>query len=117
MEEKKTKFFEILKRENSQIKDERADRIAQSTKEAHIKLILDKKAKVDTLRNKMENMLDLSASPDVTVDNKLSDFDPQAFVYEYQDNAEKLQVAQLKYEVAIKVGEDLFNLDIPTLLK
>lgn len=115
MENKESKFMTILKRDNATIKDERAVRIAQSTKEAQIKLILDKKAEVVKIESELEGMLDLSTSPDTTTDVALREFDHESFVINYQTLQEKLEVKKLKLEAALKTGRELFNIDIDKL--
>lgn len=95
------KFADLLKRSNSKIREDRADRIADSVSDAQEKLIMDIKSNIRNKQNKLDNMLDLSADNRSTTMNVISDsFDPDDFVREINKLKTEIQLEEVKLKIA-----------------
>lgn len=115
MEKKTNAFVDILKRDNEKIKADRAVRIGQSVKEAHISMLMDMRSKVRQLEDRLSAMTDLSSSNDSTDANIVKEIDSTLFVKQYQEIKEKISIEKMKYDIAVKTGEELFGIDIQSL--
>lgn len=111
-EVKKNKMTEILMRDNSQIRTDRAERISIDLKEAHVSLILVKRAELRKLEAQKAAMTDLSASNSTFEDNAIKDIDANQFVTSYQALCEKITNKTLLYNIAITTGKDLYDIDV-----
>lgn len=105
----------ILKRDNTAIQEERANRIGVELKEAQLSLILQKRTEIRQLENRLAAMTDLSASNNSMDVNSIKDINAAKFVSEYQDLQEKLANKRLLYGIAVKTGEELYGLNIDSL--
>jgi|18_taG_2_1085343.scaffolds.fasta_scaffold44853_2 translation initiation factor 2B subunit (eIF-2B alpha/beta/delta family) len=72
----------ILSRSNKAIKADRAARISGSIEDSYTTKRIELKNKLRKIENRLDEMLDLSASANTTVDNAIRDFDADAFVKE-----------------------------------
>ena len=72
-------FFESLKRNNKQIRDDRAQAIAEDTEMAYKRQVEDLAIKIKRLSRQREGMLDLSPTDAMSL-KLANDFDAQEFV-------------------------------------
>ena len=98
-EVKGTTFREFLKRSNSQIKDDRADRIGKSVTMSYEALVNKKKKELFEIEDQLELMTDISAGNSSTSLNTVRDFDGDAFV----EKRAKLLAEQTILELKLKV--------------
>lgn len=110
-------FVNILKRSNDTIKDERAQRIGQSLKEAQIQLILELKGQVRAFEDRLSSMSDLSASNSSMDVNRVTDMDFAAFVSRYQTVSIDLELLNRKLAIAVNIGEQLYAIDTSKLFE
>jgi hypothetical protein len=105
-------MVETLKRDNAKIQNDRAERIGVELKEAHFSLLLEKRSEIRQLNNKLAAMTDLSASNNAMDVNAIKDIDAQQFVKDYQRINEQIKNKTLLYEIAVKVGTELYGIDM-----
>jgi len=98
-------FIESLKRNNKQIRDDRATAIAEDTELLFKRTIEDLEMKIKRMERERDNMLDLSPS-DARSLVLASDFDADAFVSKDVDLGVKIRNEKIKLEIA----RDRFNL-------
>ena len=91
---KVTKFMSILSRKENKISDERAARWGKNFTKSSQRLVDDAESKVDSIDEKIENMMDISTSNDLQSANRVGDFNAESY-------AEKLHT--LEYELALAV--------------
>lgn len=102
-EVKKTKMTELLTRDNLQIRTDGAEHISIDLKEAHVSLILVKRAELRKLEAQKAAMTDISA---------IKDIDANEFVTRYQKFCESIANKTLLYNIAVETGKDLYDIDV-----
>lgn len=110
-EEKKTEgaFIASLKRNNKQIRDDRATAIADDAQIMYRRSVEDLEVKIKRMRRDRENMLDLS--PENAMSLKLaSDFNAADYVSKDIELGVKIRNAEIQLEIAKKQYEHLFGL-------
>lgn len=96
---KKGAFLESLKRNNKQIRDDRAAAIGEDTQLTYKRMIEDIEINIKRLKRKQENMLDLS--PANAQNLKLAeDFDVDSYTKEDLSIGITIRNEQLKLEIA-----------------
>ena len=101
-------FVGSLKRNNKQIRDDRAAAIARATQVKYSRSIEDIELKIEDYQRDLENMLDLSPS-DATSLKLATDFDAAAFIEKDQQIRIKIRNEKIKLEEAVKGYEYLFG--------
>jgi hypothetical protein len=101
-------FIASLKRNNKQIREDRADAISDDAKRLYKRTIEDEEDRLKKLKREQENMLDLSG------DNALStkpaiDFDPKVYVDVDIALGIKIRECEIKLEIAQKRYAYLFG--------
>ena len=101
-------FIASLKRNNRQIRDDRAESIAESAQLMYRRAVEDMEVELKTLKRDQENMLDMS--PDTAISLKIaSDFNAR----EYVDNDLKMGIRirelEIKLEIAKRQYKHLFG--------
>jgi hypothetical protein len=101
-------FVESLKRNNKQIKDDRAEAIAETAEMRYRRTVEDLDIAIKRMKRERENMLDLSP------DNALSlivasKFDDEKFVNEDIKLGIEIRNAEIKLEIAEVQYEHLFG--------
>lgn len=100
------KFTEVLKRGNKKITEDRAKRLSKSAKREYKRIIDKKEEEIDCIDDKLEKMLDLSASNSNMIDNKTKDLDVKSWVQEMVDLELNREALKLEIEVIEeKVGK------------
>ena len=101
-------FIDSLKRNNKQIREDRATAIAEDTELIYKRQIEDLDLSIKKMKREQENMLDLS--PDHAMSLVLaSDFDSGAYVAKDVDLGVKIRNAEIKLEIAKKRYDFLFG--------
>jgi len=108
----KLTFVELLKRGNSEIKSDRADRIAKGAFRAYTKLVMDLEAKRDNILEAIEASKDLSTSNSVNSINAIRDFDAERWTKRFQDNAVELELCERELVIASGCFNELFGGEI-----
>lgn len=114
-EVKSVPMVEILKRDNTKIQNDRAERIGIELKEAHFSLLLAKRSEIRQLKNKLAAMTDLSASNSSMDVNAIRDIDAIQFVLDYQKMSEQIKNKTLLYEIAVNVGTELYGINMDNI--
>ena len=107
--EKMSKFEEILKRENSSIKDERAKRISKSVANAQKALVMELEQQVMDLEDKLEAMTDLSTDNQSTTLNRIEDFNASNFVKAYHKIKMEIALAKIQLDKAQESLTQIFS--------
>lgn len=110
MEEKRKEgaFIDSLKRNNKEIRNDRAAAIAEDTQLVYKRKVEDIELSIKKMEREQENMLDLS--PDHAMSLILaSDFDSAQYTEKDVDLGVKIRNAQITLEIAKKRYEHLFN--------
>jgi hypothetical protein len=101
-------FLASLKRNNKQIRDDRASAIGEDTQLLYKRQIEDLQVTIKRMERDQENMLDLS--PENSFSLKLaSDFDAAAYVSKDIEIGIKIREANIKLEIAQKRYKYLFG--------
>ena len=101
-------FRDSLKRNNKQIRGDRADAISEDTQMLFKRTIEDLELKAKRMKRDRENMLDVS--PDHALSLKLaSDFNSQEYVAKDIELGVKIRNANIKLEIAQKRYAYLFG--------
>ena len=101
-------FLTSLKRNNKQIRDDRATAIGEDTQLLYKRQIEDLQVTIKRMERDQENMLDLS--PENSFSLKLaSDFDASAYVSKDIELGIKIREANIKLEIAQKRYKYLFG--------
>jgi hypothetical protein len=101
-------FEASLKRNNKQIKGDRAEAIAEDTQMAYKRAVEDLQITIKRLRRKQENMLDLS--PDNSLTLKMAEnFDSDAYVQADTEIGVQIRNETIKLEIATARYEYLFG--------
>jgi len=111
MEEKKLTqgaFISSLKRNNKQIRDDRATAIAEDTQLIYKRQIEDLDLSIKKMKREQENMLDLSPTNAQSL-ILASDFDSNEYVDKDVSLGVKIRNSEIKLEIAKKRYEYLFG--------
>jgi hypothetical protein len=101
-------FISSLKRNNKQIRDDRAAAIGEDAQLIYKREIEDLNVTIKRMLREQENMLDLS--PDNAMSLKLaSDFDSKDYVLKDIELGVKIRNAEIKLEIATKRYKYLFG--------
>ena len=101
-------FIDSLKRNNKQIRTDRATASAEDAQIMYRRLVEDLEVKIKRMRRDRENMLDLS--PDNALSLKLaSDFDSDEYVKKDIELGVNIRNAEIKLEIATKQYKYLFE--------
>lgn len=100
-------FFSSLKRNNKQIRDDRALSIAEDTQLIFKRKIEDYEAGIKKLRRELDIMLDMSPTNAQSL-ILASDFDSAKFVDKYIEVGVKIRNAEIQLEIARKQYAYLF---------
>ena len=101
-------FIDSLKRNNRQIRDDRATAIGETAQIKYRRAVEDIEVNLKQMRRDRENMMDLS--PENALSLKLaSDFDADEFVNKDIELGVKIRNAEIKLEIAKKQYEYLFG--------
>lgn len=92
-------FASSLKRNNSKIRADRAEAIAEDTELIFKRNIEDMQLKIKKMKRELENMLDLSPT-DATSLVLASDFDSNAYVIKDIDLGVKIRNEEIKLDIA-----------------
>lgn len=92
-------FINSLKRNNKQIRDDRAQTIVEDTELMYSRYIEDLKIEIKKMKREQENMLDLSPT---TTDSLIlaSDFDSSAYINKDIELGIKIRNSEIKLEIA-----------------
>ena len=101
-------FIDSLKRNNKQIRDDRATAIAEDTQLVYKRKIEDLQIKIRKMKREQENMLDLSPT-DARSLVLASDFDCNEYVQNDTDLGVKIRNTEIKLEIAMARYEYLFG--------
>jgi hypothetical protein len=101
-------FVSSLKRNNKQIRDDRASAIAEDTQLMYKRQIEDLQVNIRRLKRDQENMLDLSPTSADSL-TLASDFDSANYVNKDVELGVKIRNLEIKYEIAQKRYAYLFG--------
>lgn len=107
-ENKSGAFIGSLKRNNKQIRDDRATSIAEDTQLTYKRQIEDLTMLIKKMKREQENMLDLSPT-DAQSLVLASDFDSKAYAEKDVELGVKIRNAEIKLEIATKRYDYLFG--------
>jgi hypothetical protein len=108
MEEVKGVFVDALKRSNKQIKDARAEAIAEDLEITYKRRIEDLELDLKNAKRQQANMLDLS--PDNTYSLKLAtDFDAKRWTEDHINLGKRIHNVTIELEIAKRQYNMLFN--------
>jgi len=111
VETKQGAFIESLKRNNKQIRNDRATAISEDTELLYKRHIEDLSVSIKRMKRDQENMLDLS--PENATSLKLaSDFDSAEFVAKDIDLGVRIRNDSIKLEIAMEQYEHLFGREV-----
>jgi hypothetical protein len=101
-------FIDSLKRNNKQIREDRATAITEDAQLLYKREIEDLEVQIKRMKREQENMLDLS--PENAMSLKLaSDFDAKAYVNKDIELGVKIRNSEIKLEIASKRYNYLFG--------
>ena len=103
-------FVDSLKRNNKQIRQDRADAISEDTELIYKRTIEDLDLSIKKMRREQENMLDLSPTNAQSL-VLASDFDSSNYVSKDVELGVKIRNAEIKLEIANKRYAYLFGGD------
>lgn len=106
--EMKGTFVASLRRNNKQIRDDRALSIAEDAEMLFKRQVEDITTQIKRLKRDRENMLDLGGTETTKIISP-SDFDPTAFVEKDLDLGLKIRNLEIKLEIAQKRYHELFG--------
>jgi len=101
-------FIGSLKRNNKQIRDDRAKSIAEDTQLVYKRQIEDLEMSIKKMKREQENMLDLSPTDAMSL-VLASDFDSKAYTEKDVELGVKIRNADIKLEIAKKRYNYLFG--------
>lgn len=101
-------FLESLKRNNAKIREDRATAIAEDAEIMFKREIEDLGIAIKRLQREQDNMLDLSPT-DANSLVLASDFDAKNYVNKEIELGVKIRNLEIKYEIAKKRYDHLFN--------
>ena len=106
--EGKGAFISSLKRNNKQIRDDRATAIAEDTQLLYKRQIEDLQVAIKRMEREQENMLDLSPTSSISL-MLASDFDSIAYVAKDVELGVKIRNESIKLDIAQKRYAYLFG--------
>lgn len=107
---KNTKFVNQLKRTNSKIQADRAQRIGKSVSNAQTRLVMDLEEKVNKKQDELDAMMDLSTDNVSTSLNVISpDFNAKEFVEKINSIQVELNLLNIKLSIAQKTQAEWFD--------
>jgi len=106
--EKQGAFFSSLKRNNKQIRDDRATAIAEDTQLVYKREIEDTDLSIKKMKREQENMLDLSPTNAQSL-ILASDFDSNVYTKKDIELGVKIRNAEITLDIARKRYEYLFG--------
>jgi hypothetical protein len=107
-EQKEGAFLASLKRNNKQIRSDRATAIAEDAQIMYRRMVEDLEVRIKRMKRDRENMLDLS--PENAMSLKLaSDFDADSYVQKDIELGVNIRNAEIKLEIARKQYGYLFG--------
>jgi len=101
-------FYASLKRNNKQIRDDRATAISEDTELIYKRAIEDIELKIKKMKREQDNMLDLSPTNAQSL-VLASDFDSSAYVDKELELGVKIRNEQIKLEIAKERYNYLFG--------
>ena len=101
-------FVASLKRNNKQIRDDRADAIAKSARLKYKRTIEDLEFEIDAMKTDRENMLDMSPSNAQSL-IVASDFKADEFVRKDKELSLQIREKEIELEISRKRYEVLFG--------
>ena len=101
-------FFDSLKRNNKQIRDDRATAIAEDTELVYKRSIEDLEIQIRKMKREQENMLDLSPTNAQSL-MLASDFDHNVYVQKDMELGVKIRNTEIKLEIAKARYSHLFG--------
>jgi hypothetical protein len=101
-------FISSLKRNNKQIRDDRATAIGEDTELAYKRSVEDLNLSIKKMKREQENMLDLSPTNAQSL-VLASDFDSNVYVSKDVELGVKIRNAEIKLEIAKKRYSYLFG--------
>ena len=108
LSEMKGSFVTSLRRNNKQIREDRALSIAEDARMLFKREVEDIQTQIKRLKRDRENMLDLGGT-DTTKIISPSDFDPKAFVEKDLKLGVDIRQLEIKLEIAQKRYDELFG--------
>jgi hypothetical protein len=106
--EMKGAFIDSLKRNNKQIRDDRAMAIAEDAQIMYRRLVEDLEVKIKRMKRDRENMLDLS--PDQAMSLRLaSDFNSEEYVTKDIELGVNIRNSEIKMDIAKRQYQHLFG--------
>ena len=102
-------FGATLKRNNKQIRDDRAQAIIEDTEVVYRRRVEDIATKIKRKQRDQEAMLDLSPDNALSLAPNLKNYDPDKFVTEHEAAGLALRDLDIQYEEAKKGYEHLFG--------
>ena len=105
---KKGAFLDSLKRNNRQIRSDRAEAIGEDTELVYKRVIEDLELSIRKMKREQENMLDLSPTNAQSL-VLASDFDSSAYVAKDVELGVKIRNTEIKLEIARKRYGYLFG--------
>jgi len=107
-EKKEGAFIQSLKRNNKQIRDDRAQAIGEDAQLLYKRAVEDLEVNINRMKRDQENMLDLS--PENAISLKLaSDFNADEYVKKDLELGVKIRNEEIKLEIAQKRYDYLFG--------
>jgi hypothetical protein len=107
-------FKQMLTRGNSDIQEQRAERIAKAAYRAYSKVVMDLEAKRDNILEAIEASKDLSTSNSRDSINRVDNFDAERWVSRFQANALELELVEKELQIASKQFSVLFHEEVNT---
>lgn len=102
-------FEQMLTRSNSKITADRAKRLAKSAKREYDRMVVEKEEKIDLIDDKIERMMDLSASNQTTTDNRTKDLDTARWVRDIAELEMDKELTRINLEVIQEKVGKFFN--------
>ena len=110
MAEKNSNFVAQLKRSNSKIRADRAQRIGAKVANAQSRMIMDIEEGISNKQDKLDAMMDLSTDNTSTSLNVVSpDFDANSFVTNINKLKTEIRLEQIKLEIAQDTTKEWFE--------
>ena len=107
---KTSKFVSQLKRTNSKIRADRAQRIGKTVANAQSRLIMDLEETIGKKEDELEAMMDLSSDNQVTSLNVISpEFDASAFVKKINKLQTEIRLKKIELEIAQETTKEWFE--------
>ena len=111
MSEKTCKFTEILVRTNKQIKEDRAERITASAIDGVKLQLMNKRAAIRSIDDRIDDMLDMSTSPNLSKSNRVNEFDGANFTSDLVELRIQRKMAQIELDEALAIAKEFFGVE------